>query len=201
MAVYPRWHKLTQLNLQDKHVELTCDVPLAGLSAFMAYNLLLVAVCTLLAFKTRHLPDNFNESRFISMCVSTILVILLCFIPAYLVSTRELLKMMTLALVLALNHSVALVFLFLPKIYAVLYLEGAADINATTMHGRNRTFIGTSMERSGIESGTDANDFARRNEVSGSSSRVDFGGSERGGAAQSNSLPVAPNFKQIRPMP
>ena len=129
------------------------------------------------------------------------MVILLCFIPAYLVSTRELLKMMTLALVLALNHSVALVFLFLPKIYAVLYLEGAADINATTMHGRNRTFIGTSMERSGIESGTDANDFARRNEVSGSSSRVDFGGSERGGAAQSNSLPVAPNFKQIRPMP
>ena len=46
MAVYPRWHKLTQLNLQDKHVELTCDVPLAGLSACMAYNVLLVAVCT-----------------------------------------------------------------------------------------------------------------------------------------------------------
>ena len=127
MWVYPRWHKLTQSSLQEQYVELTCDLPLAGLASFLTYNLLLVGVCTLLAFKTRRLPDNFNESRFISMCVSTTLVLLLCFIPAYLVSGRELLKMLMLALALALNHSVALVFLFLPKIYAVLYVEGASD--------------------------------------------------------------------------
>ena len=88
---------------------------------------MLVVSCTLLAFKTRHLPDNFNESRFIMMCVCTTVVIVVCFIPAYLVSSSELLKLVMLALASGFNHTVALIFLFLPKIYAVLYLEGAAE--------------------------------------------------------------------------
>ncbi|KAL8577345.1 hypothetical protein ACOMHN_044851 [Nucella lapillus] len=123
MVVYPHWHQRSQASLQERYVELTCDLPLPGLASALTYNLLLVVSCTLLAFKTRHLPDNFNESRFISMCVSTILLVLLCFMPAYLVSSRQMLKMLMLALALAANHSVALIFLFLPKIYAVIYLE------------------------------------------------------------------------------
>ena len=199
MAVHPRWHKRTQISLHEQYVELTCDMPLTGLASFLAYNLLLVAVCTLLAFKTRHLPDNFNESRFISMCVSTTLVILLCFIPAYLVSSRELLKMLMLALALALNHSVALVFLFLPKIYAVLYLEGAADINALTTRGGSGTLAGTSFDRSRLES-VHVN-VARTDGMGGSGSGLDaFGQRGAAGAEPRGCQPAAPNFKQIHPM-
>nr|KAG5713663.1 hypothetical protein BaRGS_024711 [Batillaria attramentaria] len=141
MAVYPEWHKLTMKVALERYVEHSCDLPMAGLASFLAYNLLLVAVCAFLAFKTRRLPDNFNESRFISMCVTTTLVMWLAFIPGYLLAWREHLKMLMLALALALNHSTALVFLFLPKVYAVMYLEGAADINATTV-GRTVGTVG-----------------------------------------------------------
>ncbi|XP_076458578.1 metabotropic glutamate receptor 6-like [Babylonia areolata] len=150
MLVFSTWHKRTQHSVHEQLVELTCDLPLSGLACSLAYNLLLVASCTLLAFKTRHLPDNFNESRFISMCVSTTMVILVCFMPAYLVSSREMLKMLTLALVLALNHSVALVFLFLPKIYAVLYLEDRASraIHSSTFPSQTRSVFTLSTSSS-----------------------------------------------------
>jgi len=68
-------------------VELICQIPwrvisaprcsmqsyhcLTVISAPLAYNALLVFVCAYYAFKTRHLPDNFNEARFITFCVRT----------------------------------------------------------------------------------------------------------------------------------
>ncbi|XP_005111317.2 metabotropic glutamate receptor-like [Aplysia californica] len=115
--------RLTQLVRTDRYVELSCDMTLSGMTSFLCYNLTLVLLCSVLAFKTRKLPDNFNESRFISMCVSTTLVIWLAFIPTYLTSSRQYLKTLLLSLALLLNHSVALVFLFVTKIYAVLYRQ------------------------------------------------------------------------------
>ena len=50
-------------------VELICQVPWRVISAPLAYNALIVIVCSYYAFKTRHLPDNFNEARFITFCV------------------------------------------------------------------------------------------------------------------------------------
>jgi hypothetical protein len=51
MAVYPTWVKLTQASALEKFVELTCDMPLPALASFLGYNLLLEAVCAVLAFK------------------------------------------------------------------------------------------------------------------------------------------------------
>ncbi|CAG5121182.1 unnamed protein product [Candidula unifasciata] len=114
---------LTQPVRSEAFVELSCDFTLPGLASFLAYNLTLVLLCSIFAFKTRKLPDNFNESRFMSMCVATTLVIWLAFIPTFLTSSRQYLKTLLLTLALLLNHSVALVFLFLSKLYAVIYLE------------------------------------------------------------------------------
>jgi len=50
-------------------VELVCQVPWRVISTPLAYNALLVVVCSYYAFKTRHFPDNFNEARFINFCV------------------------------------------------------------------------------------------------------------------------------------
>lgn len=118
---------LTQPVRSEAFVELSCDFTLTGLASFLAYNLTLVLLCSIFAFKTRKLPDNFNESRFMSMCVATTLVIWLAFIPTFLTSSRQYLKTLLLTLALLLNHSVALVFLFLSKLYAVIYLQNEAQ--------------------------------------------------------------------------
>ncbi|XP_041349206.1 metabotropic glutamate receptor-like [Gigantopelta aegis] len=107
----------------ERYVELSCDLDLDGWISFLVYNLLLVVCCSLFAFKTRKLPDNFNESRFISMCVYTTLVIWMAFIPSYFTAGKEHLKTMLLSIALLLNDTVAIVFLYLPKIYATLYVQ------------------------------------------------------------------------------
>ncbi|XP_059142364.1 metabotropic glutamate receptor-like [Physella acuta] len=121
-VVYRPTAKKTQPVATEKFVELNCDMTLPGLSSFLAYNLVLVSLCSVFAFKTRKLPDNFNESRFISMCVSTTLVIWLAFIPTYFTAGREYVRVLLLSVSLILNHTVALVFLFLPKVFAAVYL-------------------------------------------------------------------------------
>lgn len=120
----------------EKLVELSCDLTLPGLVSFLAYNLILVTLCSIFAFKTRKLPENFNESKFISMCVFTTLVIWLSFICTYFTASRESVKILLLSVALLLNHTVALLFLFLPKIYAAVYVDPD-------------TFISTNVRTSG----------------------------------------------------
>ncbi|XP_070185379.1 metabotropic glutamate receptor 5-like [Littorina saxatilis] len=208
MLEHPEWHRLSQSSPQEYYVELSCEFPQAALASFLVYNVLLVAVCTLLAFKTRRLPDNFNESRFISMCVSTKLVVLCCFVPAYIVSQRQLLRMLMLALAVALNHSVALVFLFLPKIYAVCYLEGAGDINQTTVHGGGAGGVTRSMNGSTTETGTGVPGLGGRPRVSMMNvglprigeSHVECEHAQHNGSGVFDSEDKAPNFNQIHPV-
>ncbi|KAH9523699.1 Metabotropic glutamate receptor 1 [Bulinus truncatus] len=121
-AIYNPSSILTQPISTDRFVELSCDMTLPGLVSFLAYNLVLVSLCSVFAFKTRKLPDNFNESKFMSMCVSTTLVIWLAFTPTYLTAIYQYVRVLLLSAALLLNHTVALVFLFVPKIYAGLWL-------------------------------------------------------------------------------
>lgn len=121
--------RLTQPVRSERYVELSCDMTLPGLTSFLAYNLALVLLCSVFAFKTRKLPNNFNESRFMTMCVTTTLVIWLAFIPTFVTSSRQHHKTLLLVLALLLNHTVALVFLFLPKLYAAICHKDTTDIH------------------------------------------------------------------------
>ncbi|KAL3309752.1 Metabotropic glutamate receptor 3, partial [Cichlidogyrus casuarinus] len=49
----------------------------------LIYNIILIAVCTVYAIKTRHIPENFNESKFIGFTMYTTCVIWLAFIAIY----------------------------------------------------------------------------------------------------------------------
>ncbi|KAH9514732.1 hypothetical protein Btru_023450 [Bulinus truncatus] len=121
-AVYTPTARHTQPVPTEKYVELSCDMTVPGLISFLTYNLILVCLCSVFAFKTRKLPDNFNESRFISMCVSTTLIIWLAFITTYFTASRDFVRVTVLSVTLLLNHTVAVVFLYAPKIYAAVYV-------------------------------------------------------------------------------
>ncbi|XP_005103969.1 metabotropic glutamate receptor 3 [Aplysia californica] len=105
----------------EKHVTRYCDMPLSGFLSSLAFNLVLVLVCTWYAFKTRRLPDNYNESRYIAFCVDTTVLIWVSFIPTYFTITRPYYKVFILALALLINSIVCHLCLFVPKLYT-LYL-------------------------------------------------------------------------------
>ncbi|CAH1781860.1 unnamed protein product [Owenia fusiformis] len=139
--------------ITEKYVELSCDMPLSSLLTSLSYNILLVLLCAFYAFKTRKLPDNFNESRFISMCVYTTLVIWCALIPIYFTTTigKGFLKIIILSLALLLNCTVALVMFFVPKIYALLCISEEAIQYAETQQqpgGAVRPLNETNMKAS-----------------------------------------------------
>jgi hypothetical protein len=48
-----------------------------------AYSAFLVVLCTIYAVKTRKIPENFNEARFIGFTMYSILIIWIAFVPIY----------------------------------------------------------------------------------------------------------------------
>ena len=100
----------------ENYVELVCDLPERGFICSMCYNLLLVIICTVYAFKTRSLPDNFNESRCICLCVYTTLVIWLAFLPTYFTTPIAYYQVILISCALLLNATVILLCLYVPKL-------------------------------------------------------------------------------------
>lgn len=75
---------------------------------------------TFYAIKTRKCPEGFNETRCIAFANYATIILWLAFVPLYLTSTKNVVKVITLALSLSLNGLVQLICLFLPKVYVVL---------------------------------------------------------------------------------
>ncbi len=71
---YPSWDR----------VILECGITDLSFVISLTYAMLLVALCTLYAFKTRKMPENFNEAKFIAFAMYTTCVVWLAFIPIYL---------------------------------------------------------------------------------------------------------------------
>ena len=107
----------------ERYVELYCDQDLEGFLLPLSYNILLILLCSTLGFLTRKLPDNFNESWYIFISVSTTLFIWIAFLPTYFTAFYAYHKAALLAFALILNGFVTIVCLFAPKIYALHYVN------------------------------------------------------------------------------
>lgn len=70
MLDYPTWNQ----------VILICNTTSLGISAPMGFDYFLIAMCTLYAVKTRNVPENFNEAKFIGFTMYTTIVIWYAFI-------------------------------------------------------------------------------------------------------------------------
>lgn len=111
--------ELRMEKVMEPYVELACSCPIHGFIIALSFNVLLVIVCSYYAFKTRMLPDNFNESRYISLCVYTTMLIWLAFLPSFFTASLAFYELILLSSALLLNASVILICLYTPRIYAI----------------------------------------------------------------------------------
>ena len=114
----------TKMPIQLKpYVELFCTLPKESLLIHLSINLILVLLCTFFGFKTRKLPENFNESKCIFLCVCSTLFLFTAFLPTYFAAFYAYHKSVLLSLCLVLNATVMLLCLFVPKIYVLFYVD------------------------------------------------------------------------------
>ncbi len=107
----------------DFDAELKCgESTHIGLAVSLGYSFILLLLSTYYAFRSRKIPQNFNEAKFINLTLYTTCVIWLAFITTYIATAKLGTVYQTSSLVLAIDLSAAttLCCLFMPKIYFLI---------------------------------------------------------------------------------
>ena len=141
----------TTLVFSKTRTELKCgESPIIGLSITLGYNFLLLIATLYFAFRTRKVPQNFNEAKFINFTIYTLCILWFAFIPTY-YSTASLgtvFQTGSLVLVIILNAFITLFILFVPKIYFLFSrlrgksASGASESN-TIQRSRDKPRLGS----------------------------------------------------------
>ena len=136
VTLYPPDVRLRMPLSTQPFVEVLCHLPVEAVMYSLSYNLVLMVACSAFAFRARRLPDNFNESKFIFVCVCTTLFLWLAFIPSYFSAFYASQKVVLLVSVLLFNSAVMLLCLYVPRIYAIVYLgEDKQGVTGTMSAG------------------------------------------------------------------
>ncbi|XP_078679462.1 metabotropic glutamate receptor 8-like [Branchiostoma floridae x Branchiostoma belcheri] len=102
-----------------------CNVSDTSLVISLAYNMLLVVLCTVYAFMTRNIPSSYNESKYIAFSMYTTCIVWLAFIPIFFGTAHSPEKMQiqvtTLTVSISMSGTVSLACLFAPKVYIILF--------------------------------------------------------------------------------
>ncbi|ELU12698.1 hypothetical protein CAPTEDRAFT_22614, partial [Capitella teleta] len=102
----------------EPRVDLVCIQP--GFLIPFSCNLVVILVCGVFGFLSRNLPENYNESWFIFVSVSTTIFMWVIFLPTSYASIHAHQRTLILGFCLVLNVFITLALLFVPKIYAVV---------------------------------------------------------------------------------
>ncbi|KAF7270842.1 hypothetical protein GWI33_016204 [Rhynchophorus ferrugineus] len=96
---------------------LECQISVGAIVIPFSFDILLVLMCTVYAVKTRNVPENFNEAKFIGFAMYTTCVIWIAFAPIYYGSGA---KVITFCMCITLSALVTWIFLFTPKLYIII---------------------------------------------------------------------------------
>ena len=121
----------------DFTTELKCDESsVVGISVSLGYNLILLVISTYFAFRTRKIPQNFNEAKFINLTLYTLIIIWLAFLTTYFATARlgTVYQTSSLVLAIALSATTTLCCLFMPKIY-FLYSQARKESSQSGSQG------------------------------------------------------------------
>ena len=130
-------------------VELYCAMPMEVFMTPIIYNIVLILLCALHGFLTRSLPENFNESKFIFVSVSTTSFLWTVFLPTYFTTFYTYHQAAILAFCLILNATITLLCLFVPKVYAVYFID-ETNIKFSTSGSLNTNSINVTAKTSKI---------------------------------------------------
>ena len=110
----------------SQHVEVFCNFG-NGFISSCVYNFIIISACCGFAFKARRVPSNYNESKFIAVSVYSTLLVCLAAAPVYTTAVVAKQKVATLCMVLLVNAFLTVSCVYLPKIYAIRFVED--DLN------------------------------------------------------------------------
>uniref|UniRef100_K7FZD7 Metabotropic glutamate receptor 2 n=1 Tax=Pelodiscus sinensis TaxID=13735 RepID=K7FZD7_PELSI len=103
-------------------VTLKCNNRDSSMLISLTYNVLLIILCTVYAFKTRKCPENFNEAKFIGFTMYTTCIIWLAFLPIFYVTSSDYrVQTTTMCISVSLSGTVVLGCLFTPKLHVILF--------------------------------------------------------------------------------
>lgn len=131
--------------------------PYVGLSVTLMYNAIILFITLYFAFRTRKVPGNFNETRFINLTTYSLLIIWIAFIPVYYGTLSLGLTFQSGSLVLGtvLSASVILGCLVVPKMYIAIRTKLKDNQQERgTVHGNTQSVLNmgdTSMMETSVQ--------------------------------------------------
>ncbi|XP_072046039.1 metabotropic glutamate receptor 5-like [Amphiura filiformis] len=109
------------------NIELYCTLG-TGFLISVGYNGIIIVACCFYAFKARKVPSNYNESKFIAASVYSTVVVCVSLIPVYTTAVGAVQKVSALCAALLLTAYITLVCLYLPKLYAIHFVNNDGDL-------------------------------------------------------------------------
>ncbi|XP_061559967.1 metabotropic glutamate receptor 1 isoform X2 [Phycodurus eques] len=147
-----------------REVYLICNTSNVGMVAPLGYNGLLIMSCTYYAFKTRNVPANFNEAKYIAFTMYTTCIIWLAFVPIYFGSNY---KIITTSFSVSLSVTVALGCMFTPKMYIIIAKPERNVRSAFTTSDVVRMHVGDGKSAAAGGTNSFLNMFRRKKPASG----------------------------------
>ncbi|KAH8236307.1 hypothetical protein KR032_006873, partial [Drosophila birchii] len=179
-------------------VILKCKIQDMSFLFSQLYNMILITICTVYAIKTRKIPENFNESKFIGFTMYTTCIIWLAFVPIYFGTGNSYeIQITTLCISISLSASVALVCLYSPKVY-ILVFHPDKNVRKLTMNSTvYRRSAATGTGAGGGAQGAPNSSGYSRTQMGGSSTTVPVQGGAICGATSSSGQPIKQNSPKI----
>ncbi|EDO47627.1 predicted protein [Nematostella vectensis] len=109
------------MSYYDERTLLECGMSDTSVAMNLCYNIFLMLVATVYAFKTRNFPRNFNEAKYIGITMYISCAVWIIFLPCYLNAANSIWKSTMKAVALVAIATVTLLGLLVPRMYLVIH--------------------------------------------------------------------------------